>query len=162
MKACSLQGLSSACKPRRIGLLRAYLHVNGLYGWCPRLLPCDFIERLVTIRNLHLTLDPAICKLTWFGSIVKFAGRLDSCLNPGTPTPMSLEQVLCMHAPLLLALQNMSWSTASSGSQIAFGILAIGISIVTIWQGQRFWKLWKEHYSQLAVSTGICCRKVIS
>ena len=57
MKAWSLQGLSSACKPRRVGLLRAYLHVNGLYGWCSRLLSSNFIKRLVSIRNLHLTWD---------------------------------------------------------------------------------------------------------
>ena len=74
---------------------------------------------------------------------------------------MSLGDVISMHETFLLALLNMSWSTASSGSQFAFGILAIGISIITIWQGHRFWKVWKKHHNQLGVSAGICCRKFV-
>ena len=54
----------------------------------------------------------------------------------------------------LSTMSDKSWSTASSESQMAFGVLASGIGIATVWQGHRFWKVWKKHHSQLGAHEG--------
>lgn len=52
----------------------------------------------------------------------------------------------------------MSSTVASNQAQIiiniAFGIAATGISIITIWQGHRAWKLWHAHHCHIKVSQG--------
>jgi len=52
----------------------------------------------------------------------------------------------------------MSSPIASGQSQtitnIAFGIVATGIGIFTLWQGHRAWKMWHKHHRQSDASSG--------
>lgn len=78
----------------------------------------------------------------------KYLGRVSLPMIEGLP-------IICfvIHLPVYKNFSNMASSAVSNQAQIitniAFGIAATTISIITVWQGHRAWRLWQEH----------CCRQ---
>lgn len=49
---------------------------------------------------------------------------------------------------------SMNSNQAQIITNIAFGFVATGISIITVWQGHRAWKLWHDHHHHIKTCQG--------